>query len=429
MNNIEFSIVNNQARTKFKIAWNVKLGDYPMTKVMSREFPTEAAAQEYIDKNREKLTQIICERISKIAINIKEEKKEEVETLATEEVVEEKTEEVVEETTEEVVEENIETPVEADAEVVDELASDLPETEENTEENTEEVVEEETPVTAVVPYEETALVPVDEEKVVRTPNRKVKIVKRTIAGILALVITIIGISHIVKHSKKDELPSDEPGITDTDNPETDEVVEGLTTEEFTNLVANLAKIYQDKNVDLTTEDITQFVAIINIDDLTQDNKELASELFANSTKEEYIQNAAKTISETVMYNAKVFEEEKSTENFIRISDALYGESKESLVVIESYVDEIAKVYYDKEQVNELVSELITRLVTGDLNTLDNGAQFGMQISIELIRSYIAKDVLTNVNKDVLTDITRLDVSGIMNTYDSVNGLGNAKTLK
>ena len=209
----------------------------------------------------------------------------------------------------------------------------------------------------------------------------------------------------------------------------EQIGEGLTDEAFENLVAELAKTYQDENVNLTTEDVTKFVAILNIDNLVAENPELASELFKDSTKEEFIQDAAKTISETVMHNAKVFEEEKSTENFIRISDALYGEQKEQLVAIETYVDEIAKVYYDQEQVNEIVTELITRLVTGDLNTLDNGVQFGMQISIELIRSYIAKTVLSDINQDVLTDITRLNVAGIMQMYDNANGLsGNAKTL-
>ena len=267
--------------------------------------------------------------------------------------------------------------------------------------------------------------------VARTPNRKVKIASRIISGILAVVL-LIGLHHIIRRIKNDnETLAPAPGITDTNTPDTnapETVEETLTTENFENLVAQVAKNYQDKDVNVSTEDIAKFVSIINIDKLTKENPELAQELFGEKTKEQYIQEAARVIGETVMYNAKVFEETKNTEGFIRISDAVYGDSKEQMITIESYVDEIAKVYYAQEQVNPLATDLIKRLVTGDLQNLDNGTQFGMQVSIELIRSYIAKDVLTDVNRDVLTDITRLDVSGIMETYDNVNGLsGNTKT--
>ena len=127
---------------------------------------------------------------------------------------------------------------------------------------------------------------------------------------------------------------------------------------------------------------------------------------------------------------KVFNSENSTENFIKISESLTGEQKEQLQIIESYVEQIAAVKDDETKVNALVNELVTRLMTGDLQNLDYGVQFAMQSSIELIRSYIAKDVLTEANLSLLTEITRLNVTEIMYMYDSVNGLnGVAKTLK
>ena len=423
MNNIEFSITSNKANTKFKIAWTIKLGDYAQTKIMAREFPTQEAAQEYLNKNEEQLAEMIRQRISKMVISIpepkEEETKEEVETEVTQ------TEEV---------------PQNDDEAVIDEAAESLPEieveieetqTEENEEIETQEETEETETTTALVPIDEASLVPYEEEVVARTPNRKVKIASRIISGILAVVL-LIGLHHIIRRIKNDnETLAPAPGITDTNTPDTnapETVEETLTTENFENLVAQVAKNYQDKDVNVSTEDIAKFVSIINIDKLTKENPELAQELFGEKTKEQYIQEAARVIGETVMYNAKVFEETKNTEGFIRISDAVYGDSKEQMITIESYVDEIAKVYYAQEQVNPLATDLIKRLVTGDLQNLDNGTQFGMQVSIELIRSYIAKDVLTDVNRDVLTDITRLDVSGIMETYDNVNGLsGNTKT--
>ena len=277
----------------------------------------------------------------------------------------------------------------------------------------------------------------------RNKNKR-RIARRALAFILAIVLSFLAGYHLKKNiDKNNDEDIDQPGITTPVNPEDENILtppdfpsledpeeDILTTQEFETLAANFIKILQDKNINVTTADITKFVSIVNIDRLVEENKELANTLFASYTKEEYIQDSANIIGRTCQYNAKTFKSENSTENFVRISDSLYGEQKEQLLIIESYVDRIAEVCHDAEQVNTIVAELITRLSTGDLQNLDYGVQFAMQVSIETIRSYIAKDVLTEENLIALTEITRLDVSEIMYMYDNVQGLnGTTKKLK
>jgi len=438
MNNIKFSIVPNKSNTKFKIAYTIDLGESSITKVLSKEFVSEDAAQEYIDKNAESLTQKIREKLSKMVIKIDEEQKETVAETVVEEVVAEETNEennaeetVVDETNDEIDDDEL-----VSTEIISVEEFDL------NEETNDEIIDETNEETNDETVEETngevvALVPViteddekEEEMVPRNPEKK-HIPVRILSFILAAVIFFLSGYYVRKALEQNPDGSiDEPGITTPVNPGTEDEEKVLTNEEFEKLAASFIKTLQDKNVNVTTEDITKFVSIVNIDRLVEENPELAKTLFAEYSKEAYVQDSANIIGRTVQYNGKVFSEEKSTENFVRISDSLYGEQQEQVKAIESYVERVAEVYYDAEQVNAIVVELIKELTEGDLQNLDYGVQFAIQPSIELIRSYIAKDVLTEENLMALTKLTRLDVSEIMYMYDNVQGLtGTTKTLK
>ena len=144
-------------------------------------------------------------------------------------------------------------------------------------------------------------------------------------------------------------------------------------------------------------------------------------MFGTQTKEEYLQDAAKIIGMTYSYNYQIFEAEGTTENFIRISNAVSGNQKKVLQVVESYVDQIALVKDNQDEVNKLITELLVRLgdPESDLSYVDDGVGFGMQVSIELIRSYFAKDVISKENFDMLTTLVPSDqyVSNIFTIYD------------
>lgn len=449
MNNIEFSVISNRAKTKFKIKWTMNFCGELIEKVLgTREFQSREEAQKYIDDNKENLIQTMRKSISRIVINIKEEKREEKvkgeeEQMSIEEmpvleqekesgnmpelVVEPVLVEVALEETEEAEIEEVENEEVENEEVVEQPEKTAGEEEiegieniENEDENTEETEE-----TSELDNEETAEDTNEKEVIAVVETKKRNIPIKVLALILAFALGGSAVYWYYRLVNKNKEP-EQPGI---ENPSDNLEEETLTTEEFETLAANFIKTLQDKNLNVTTEDIMKFVSIVNIDRLVVENPELASELFQSYTKEQYVQDAANIIGRTCAYNAKVFNDEKSTENFIRISDSLYGEQKQQLQIIESYVDRIASVYYDAEQVNGIVSELSARLIAGDLQNLDYGVQFGMQVSIELIRSYMAKDALTDANRDVLTEVTRLDVTEIMNMYDNVNGLsGTAKKL-
>lgn len=270
----------------------------------------------------------------------------------------------------------------------------------------------------------------------------VKFTSGFIAGVLVLTGALglyKGITSAVKDDK--EITSSDNGKDDDDlaldfSDDIDNIVEKdeeLSTENFEKLVAEFSKPYLDKNINVTTEDLLKFVSIVNIDKLAEENPEFASNLFGTQTKEEYLSDAAKVIGMTYTYNRNVFEVEQSTENFIRISDAVYGPQKEVLQQVESYVDKIAEARYDSEKTNELITELLQKLgdPTSELSYLDNGVGFGMQVNIELIRSYLAKDIISKENLDMLTILTSSEeyVSNIFTVYDKCGNVNSKKLVK
>lgn len=204
--------------------------------------------------------------------------------------------------------------------------------------------------------------------------------------------------------------------------------EELNNENFEKLATEFTKQYTDKKVNVSTEDLVKFVSILNIDRLLEENPELAKELFSTQTAEEYLSDAAKVIGMTYTYNRNVFETEQSTKNFIRISSGVNGQQKEVLQKIESYVDRVAETKNDADKCNEVISEFLVFLgdPTNEMSYLDDGVGFGMQVSVELIRSYLAKDVINKQNLDYLTVLTSSE-EYVSNIFTQYKGCTDVKT--
>ena len=103
-----------------------------------------------------------------------------------------------------------------------------------------------------------------------------------------------------------------------------------------------------------------------------------------------------------MHNFTVWNATHSTEGFIRVSDAIYGEQREQMKKIEEYTDRIAAAVNqgDKDLVNQIVSEFLTDLNSGSLSKLDDGVGFVAQVNIATIADGIARNYLNKENFDM-----------------------------
>ncbi len=200
--------------------------------------------------------------------------------------------------------------------------------------------------------------------------------------------------------------------------------EALTEEGLVDFIANYAINYTENNIPVTTEDLTKFMTIENIEEITSENPELAAKLFGVETKETYLNGAAKVIGATVMYDFNVWNSTKDASGFVKVSDSVYGDAKEQMIKIEEYVSKIADAANadDKDLVNELCAEFITELNSGSLSKLDCGVGFGAQIYIALIADGIARNYLDKENFDMFQILKTSEkyVSDIFTIYEGCN---------
>ena len=228
-------------------------------------------------------------------------------------------------------------------------------------------------------------------------------------------------------------------VVETEKPElidifADDEFEPLTTENFEILVSDYANKYNKEYEDIvTTKDIVKFAAITNIDMLSEDNRELANQLFGEQSKEEYLNDAAKLIGATVMYNFTQWNSSLSTKDFIRVSNLVYGEQKDKMLKIEEYTDRIASAVNmnDEELVNKIVDEFLTDMNSGSLSKLDDGVGFAAQVNIAVIADGIARNHLNKQNFDMFQVLKTSEkyVSNIFTEYEEcANGKNDVKTL-
>jgi len=195
----------------------------------------------------------------------------------------------------------------------------------------------------------------------------------------------------------------------------------LTEENFDYMISEYTSKYSNRYTSVNEDDITKFGAIANIDLLSEDNPEYAKELFGTTTKEEYLSDSAKVIGATVSYNMDIWNSTFSTKDFIKVSDIVFGESKEEMLKIEDYTDRIAHAVNENNRnlVNDIVSEFITDLNSGELSKLDDGIGFAAQVNIALIADGIARNYLNKENFDMFQILKTSEkyVSNIFTEYD------------
>lgn len=205
--------------------------------------------------------------------------------------------------------------------------------------------------------------------------------------------------------------------------------EELTTEKFEDLVANFATTYKNNDINLSLSDITKFVMVANIDKLSQDNKELVQQIVGDQLPEEVLNDAAKVIGATFMYNHTLYNTEHSCDNFILMSEAIFGNNKEKLETIEQdYILKAANIT-DTEELTKIADKLFDDLnsPTSEISYLDDGIGFAMQADINLLTETLSNSYLHN--HEGLNQIATAEkyVSNILTEIRGCNN-SNTKTL-
>lgn len=185
----------------------------------------------------------------------------------------------------------------------------------------------------------------------------------------------------------------------------------LTNDKFESLAASNLKMIKDKGLTLNEADVLKFVAIVNINKLSQDNPELLASLIGNQNPDEFRGDSQKVLGASVMYNYQTYLANGNDNDFIKLSSFVFDETEKAKVIeVENRVHEIGLNKDNNEEMNALVNKLLRDLAspTSSISYFEPGVGFGLQLTLEPVRGLygMAKDFMTVTLDDTNADLIK-----------------------
>ena len=180
----------------------------------------------------------------------------------------------------------------------------------------------------------------------------------------------------------------------------------LTTENFETLTNSLIAKYESLGLQVSRENIIEYVMIVNLDKLRQDNNELVSKIIGTQDVTEVFADAFGVADAIRNYNLLYFDKYHTTAGFISATDAIFDDTERARATeIEKRIYEIGAHYQEQGKFNELTYSLLRELYNplSPIAGIEDGASYVVEsIDMYMIRStfgtnrYITLDE-TNAN--------------------------------
>lgn len=181
------------------------------------------------------------------------------------------------------------------------------------------------------------------------------------------------------------------GDNNTSQQEETDQYEELTDEKFYALVDEISKSYIDEyKLDVTREEIIDFLMFVNIDKLHVDNKELINTIIGNRDislveLDVFDVHSAIMTKNNESYCAKGL----GWDSLILVSNTVFDkEERETVASIENRIKEIFEARNDKDEFNKVLNTLLMEMLNSSEEefNMDNGAGYSvMNILINFIR--------------------------------------------
>lgn len=140
----------------------------------------------------------------------------------------------------------------------------------------------------------------------------------------------------------------------------EEEYEELTTEKFNALVAEIYKKYSEIGLDVSKEDVIDYMMMVNIDKLATDNNELISVIIGDRNVDEIVLNAFNVYSAIMTENNDRYcAKNLGWDSVILINDTIFdNKERDTVKKIENRVKEIVEAKDSKEEFNRLLNRLL-----------------------------------------------------------------------
>lgn len=179
----------------------------------------------------------------------------------------------------------------------------------------------------------------------------------------------------------------------------------LTEEKFNELVENIYKKYSDNKLDVSKEEVRDYLMLVNIDKLATDNKELINTVIGDRQYEAVMLDAFSVYSAIATENNNRYcAKELGFDSIITISDTVFDkDEKETVVNIEKRIREAVLSKDNNEEFNELFRVLFKDMLDAkkDEFNMESGVGYNvMNILFNFVRINLWDD-LDKTNKELI----------------------------
>lgn len=174
----------------------------------------------------------------------------------------------------------------------------------------------------------------------------------------------------------------------------------LTEEKFNELVETISKKYIDEfKLDVTKEDVIDYLMIVNIDKLATDNNELINTIIGDRNPDDIVLNAFNVYSAILTENNDRYcAKELGFDSIITVSETVFDkEEKEVVVNIEKRIKEIVSAKNNKEEFNKLLNKLLTDMYDAEKEEFNMESGAGYSVMTILV-NFVRINFLTDLDK-------------------------------
>lgn len=185
----------------------------------------------------------------------------------------------------------------------------------------------------------------------------------------------------------------------------DDNYEELTTEKFNTLVDEVYKKYSEIGLDVSKEDVIDYMILVNIDKLAIDNNELINTIIGDRNVDVVVLNAFNVYSAIMTENNNRYcAKNLGWDSLILVDDTIFdSKEKETVKKIENRVKEIFEAKDNKEEFNILLNKLLMDMLdaTKEEFNMESGAGYSVTtILLNFIRINFTS-TLDEVNGDLI----------------------------
>ena len=188
----------------------------------------------------------------------------------------------------------------------------------------------------------------------------------------------------------DELVSMEDRINDNMDINSNGENEELTTKKFYELVDAVFKKYSEIGLDVSREDVIDYLLFANIDKIATDNKELIDEIIGEREVDVVYSNSADVRSAIMTENNfRYCSKGLGWDSLILVSDTIFDKEERKVVEnIEARIKEVVEAKGNKTEFNELFGKLLKDMLfaTNEEFNMESGAGYHvMMILVNFVR--------------------------------------------